>query len=127
MTDARNALERRSSLRVAVASSGAASVDGHFGSCAVAAERAADRMEARVDLIRDCHLLYVQSIGGPAAARVVRAGVHPVRFPAGPSAEEALERLRGVLDAPPPWLGRVLGISSPALARLEATWHSDGG
>ena len=39
---------------------------------AVEADLSEDRNMFRVDLIRDCQVLYVVSIGGPAAAKVVR-------------------------------------------------------
>jgi nitrogen fixation protein NifX len=32
-----------------------------------------------VTLIGDCDLLCVLSIGGPAAARVVNSGIHPIK------------------------------------------------
>ncbi|NJO18065.1 MAG: dinitrogenase iron-molybdenum cofactor biosynthesis protein [Thioploca sp.] len=130
------------SLRVAVASNTGEMLDGHFGSCprfliyqvGLAAvhlvevrstqtlDKAKDKNAARVDLIRDCAILYVQSIGGPAAAKVVYAGVHPVKFPAGGAAREALTRLQTTLTSPPPWLAKILGVSAnSSLARyLEA-------
>ena len=125
-------------LKVAVASNTAEQLDGHFGSCARFliyhvsengiilsavrptrdADGAEDRNVARAALISDCHIVYVQSMGGPAAAKVVRAGVHPVKFPAGGTAREALARLQTTLVAPPPWLARILGKEATTLARF---------
>jgi len=122
-------------LRVAVASNSGELLDGHFGSCArflvylisekglwlaeirstLACDEAEDRNAARADLIADCHLAYMQSIGGPAAAKVVRAGVHPVKFPVGGNAREALTQLQGTLKRPPPWLAKVLGVQTRSL------------
>lgn len=127
-------------LRVAVASNQGEQLDGHFGSCtrfliylvseehvALAEVRATyttdgaeDRNAARAELISDCHLAYMQSIGGPAAAKVVRAGVHPVKYPVGGAAREVLAQLRGTLQSPPPWLAKVLGRRAPSLARFAA-------
>ena len=118
------------SLRVAVASNNGEMLDGHFGSCirflvyqvsrsdarlidvrsTLNTDDAEDRNVARSELIRDCQLVYVQSIGGPAAAKVVRAGVHPVKLPEGGPADGALARLQLTLDAPPPWLAKVMGV-----------------
>jgi nitrogen fixation protein NifX len=118
------------SIRVAVASNGAEALDGHFGSClrflvyqlsrteirliAVrathAAEAAEDPNAARAKLIGDCQLVWVQSIGGPAAAKVVRAGIHPLQERRGGSAREVLARLQAALTAPPPWLARIMGV-----------------
>ncbi|WP_256091420.1 NifB/NifX family molybdenum-iron cluster-binding protein [Candidatus Thiosymbion oneisti] len=41
--------------------------------------QAGDKTADRVRLIRDCQLLYVASIGGPAAAQVVKANNHRIK------------------------------------------------
>jgi nitrogen fixation protein NifX len=127
------------SLRVAVAANRGENLDGHFGSCerfliyqaspsevrligvrsTVEADAAEDKNAARSALINDCQIVYVQSIGGPAAAKVVRAGVHPVKKPAGGSAREALAELQQRLSSPPPWLAQIMGVPSASLARFE--------
>lgn len=132
-------------LRVAVASNTGEQLDGHFGSCsrflvyrvaedavhlvAVRATREADGEEdrnvARAALIGDCHLVYVQSVGGPAAAKLVRAGVHPVKLPGGGPAREAVARLQQSLRRPPPWLAKVLGREAASLARFAAAADED--
>jgi len=56
----------------------------------------------------------MQSIGGSAAAKVVRAGVHPVKI----SARGTLVRLRAVLDAPPPWLARIMSVEVKSPTRF---------
>lgn len=37
----------------------------------------------RAELINGCKIVYVQSIGGQAAAKAVRVNVHPVKMPEG--------------------------------------------
>ena len=131
------------SLRVAFCSNDGERLDGHFGSCLgfliyQVTEREArlialrdapvpagplrgeENIMQRVNLISDCHLLYVLSIGGPAAARVVHRGVHPLkRAQAGPIRQE-LDALRAVLvNGPPPWLARI--ITAPVTGEFEAT------
>lgn len=126
------------SLRVAVASNSADNLDGHFGSATrflvyqvgktaiklidvrptLVADEAEDKNVARSQLIDDCQIVYVQSIGGPAAAKVVRAGVHPIKFPQPVPAREALAKLQTTLDAPPPWLARIMGVEAKSLARF---------
>ncbi len=136
--------EMPGSLRVAVASNSADNLDGHFGSAprflvyqvgrdliklidvrpTLVADDAEDKNVARSELISDCQIVYVQSIGGPAAAKVVRANVHPIKFPTPVPAREALARLQGTLDAPPPWLARIMGVEARSLAQFavdEAT------
>jgi len=126
------------SLRVAVASNSGDNLDGHFGSAprflvyqvgrdaikliavrpTLVADDAEDKNVARSKLIDDCQIVYVQSIGGPAAAKVVRANVHPIRFPTPVPAHEALARLQTTLQAPPPWLARIMGVEAKSLARF---------
>lgn len=131
--------DMRGSLRVAVASNNREDLDGHFGSClrflvyqvsrsevrligvrpTLSSEDAQDRNVARARLIDDCHLVYVQSIGGPAAAKVVRAGVHPVKLRGGGPARATLARLQTSLASPPPWLAKIMGVEAASLARFS--------
>lgn len=137
--DPYNEGEMPGSLRVAVAANRGENLDGHFGSCerfliyqvgpeaikliavrsTVEADAAEDKNAARSALINDCQIVYIQSIGGPAAAKAVRAGVHPVKKPAGGKAREVLLELQGRLASPPPWLARIMGVSAVSLARFE--------
>jgi nitrogen fixation protein NifX len=123
------------SVRVACASNNAEELDGHFGSCerfliyqvspadmrliavrpTLEADHAEDHNRARAALINDCQLVYVHSIGGPAAAKVVRAGAHPVKVPKGGPAREILVRLQGALVRPPPWLAKVMDVEAASL------------
>lgn len=128
------------SIRVACASNKDELLDGHFGSCerfliyqvspaearlialrpTLEADHAEDRNVARAALINDCQVVYVQSIGGPATAKVVRAGIHPVKVGAGSTAPETLVKLRQALNSPPPWLARIMGVEAGSLAKFVA-------
>jgi nitrogen fixation protein NifX len=83
-------------------------------------EDADDKNVARAELISDCQIVYVQSIGGPAAAKAVRANIHPVKVPDGGKARITLQRLQAVLDAPPPWLAKILGVEAKSLSRFSS-------
>lgn len=129
------------SIRVACASNKAEKLDGHFGSCqrflvyqvsqeelrlvdirpVDDAESDGDKNGYRASLIRDCQLLFVASIGGPAAAKVVRAGVHPIKKPnmGEARAEVAVLQSRIGQDAPP-WLAKVMGQSPEERIRFES-------
>lgn len=130
------------SIRVAVASNSGETLNGHFGSCirfliyqvsatdcklvgiqsAVEADLSEDRNLFRVDLIRDCQVLYVVSIGGPAAAKVVRGGIHPMKVIEGGEASEIIAKLQQVMsNAPPPWLAKILGVNPEDRVRFERT------
>lgn len=133
------------SLRVAVASNTGEKLDGHFGSCSrfliylvsecqvqlaeVRSTRetdaAEDRNKARAELIGDCHLAYMQSIGGPAAAKIVRAGIHPVKYPVGGDARQVLAQLQGTLSCPPPWLAKLIGREVSSLKRFTPSEEVD--
>lgn len=128
------------SIRVACASNGGESLDGHFGSCRrflvyqvwPGGHRLVDVRESdplavvddknahRAELIHDCQVLYCASIGGPAAAKVVKADIHPIRFPDGGAAREHIAALQQVLaDQPPPWLAKIMGRPPEERIRFE--------
>ena len=135
------ASEMPGGIRVAIAANRGENLDGHFGSCerfliyqidrqavklidvrtTVEADTAEDRNVARSALIGDCQIVFVQSIGGPAAAKVVRAGIHPIKKPQGGPAGDLLLQLQHRLASPPPWLARIMGLPPPSLAHFEAT------
>ncbi|GAB0056266.1 hypothetical protein SIID45300_00571 [Candidatus Magnetaquicoccaceae bacterium FCR-1] len=116
-------------VRVAIADTLDGGAEGHFASCSrftihdvapgstrrltsrvvpVPGE-GGDKVAGRLEQIRDCRILVVNAIGGPAAARVSRAGVLPIRVANGITPEQWLEQLRQVLlGNPPPWLRRCL-------------------
>ncbi|WP_150051122.1 dinitrogenase iron-molybdenum cofactor biosynthesis protein [Methylomonas rhizoryzae] len=128
------------SIRVAIASNAGAGLNGHFGSCirflvyqlsrtdyrlvdirsTIEADSAEDRNLFRANLIKDCHVLFVQSIGGPAAAKVIRADIYPIKVPDAIEAEEQLREFQQVFDAPPPWLAKALGRSAEERKRFVA-------
>lgn len=120
------------SIRVAVASNSADNLDGHFGSClryliyqvsadevrlvdvrsALEADYAEDKNGFRVGLIKDCQVMYVVSIGGPAAAKVNRADIWPMKKPESGPANEALAEVQDAMrNTPPPWLAKILGVA----------------
>lgn len=133
--------EMPASIRVACASDSGEQLDGHFGAAKrfliyqvsasevrlVAAREVAppgpdeDRNGARARLIDDCQLLYVASIGGPAAARVVKLGVLPIKDPAGGSARARMEHLATLIAAErmPPWLAKAMGQAPERRARFQ--------
>ncbi|MGD8206654.1 MAG: dinitrogenase iron-molybdenum cofactor biosynthesis protein [Thiohalocapsa sp.] len=117
-------------IRVACASNGGELLDGHFGSCrrfliyqvTAGAQRlvdvrdidegaaGGDKNADRAERIRDCQVLFVVSIGGPAAAKVVKHDIHPVKFPQGGNAGERVAALAEQLARkPPPWLAKHMG------------------
>lgn len=134
------------SIRVAVASHSDEQANGHFGSClyflvyqvgptearlielrsALEADHSDDRNAARAELIKDCRILYVVSIGGPAAAKVVKADIHPIKLNAEQPARQAIAQLQTVLaGSPPPWLAKIMGTTPELHARFAATSEAE--
>lgn len=120
------------SLRVAIASNSEEQLDGHFGSClryliyqvstadmrlidvrsAAKASLSDDKNGFRVNLIQDCHVLYVVSVGGPAAAKVIKAGIYPMKMVDGGAARTILQDLQKIMaTSPPPWMAKILGVA----------------
>lgn len=128
------------SIRVAVASNSGEQLNGHFGSCirylvyqmnttelklvdvrsALHADFSDDRNGFRANLIADCDVGYFVSVGGPAAAKVIRAGVYPIKEISGGEARDVLKKLQQVMiDAPPPWLAKLMGIGVQERSRFS--------
>ena len=125
-------------IRVAIASNNGERLDGHFGSClrfliyqvsadqralieirsALEADLAEDKNAWRAERIADCQVLYVASIGGPAAAKVIKAGIYPIKKNDGQAADILAELQRVMSDAPPPWLAKLLGASAEQRVRF---------
>lgn len=123
-------------IRVACATDSGPLIDGHFGSCrafliyqvsqdaveflnalsTATADEAEDRNKARAALIGDCQIACFQSIGGPAAAKVVRAGTHPLKVAPNTRVDDMLARLQQALTNPPPWLAKAMGVEAGSLA-----------
>jgi nitrogen fixation protein NifX len=122
-------------LTTAFATADGVHVDTHFGRCArfdiydVTAESvqlreirsvATDetnnedhRLQARLDALAGCALVCVASIGPAAAARVVRARVHPLKSDPSTTIASVLDRLQTVLQGtPPPWLRKLQNPST---------------
>ena len=130
------------SLRVAFATDSGRTVDAHFGAARkfaiydVSARSSrffgmaefdqcsdgsgehlgseGDRIGHKVEALAGCSLLFVLAIGGPAAARVVGARIHPVKLPAPEPIDTVISRVRGMLaGTPPPWLRKAMKALAP--------------
>lgn len=130
-------------LLAAFASSDGVRINGHFGACPLffiyritptetrlvdirrfsardADQAGSESNEQRAQLLDGCHLLFCEAIGGPAAARVIRHGIHPVKVRRDPSLSTQLADLRQMMDGPlPPWLAKALGRRSDLADRFD--------
>ena len=134
------------SIRIAIASNSGELLNGHFGSCirflvyqlskddmrlidirsTVEADSADDRNLFRANLINDCQVLFIQSIGGPAAAKVIRADIYPIKVPDVIEATEQLREFQKVFDAPPPWMAKILGKTAEERKRFSSREVAEG-
>jgi nitrogen fixation protein NifX len=121
------------SIRVGISSNSGNKLDGHFGSClrflvyqvsatelrlidirsTIEADLSDDRNAFRANLVKDCDVLYMVSVGGPAAAKIIRAGIYPLKKIEGGEAPDVIRELQQVMTAsPPPWLAKILGVGA---------------
>jgi len=69
-----------------------------------------DKIGPKVAAIAGCNLLFVLAIGGPAAAKVVGARIHPVKLSAPEPIEDILRKVQTMMSGnPPPWLRKAMG------------------
>jgi nitrogen fixation protein NifX len=133
-------------LKIAFATTDGSRVDQHFGWCRRfdiyqvtadgyrllesrtlewAAEEGDLKIVGRLDAVRDCSLINVCAIGGPAAAQVVAAGIHPLKVAEGTPVTELIARFQAVLAGnPPPWLRKALRRRADG---QRPTWSTTGG
>ncbi|QSR89488.1 nitrogen fixation protein NifX [Methylacidiphilum caldifontis] len=79
-----------------------------------------DKLEPKLEVIKDCSILYVAAIGGSGAARVVAKGIHPVKSNNAESIEDILIRLRQILNGtPPPWLRKAMNKGKEKVFNFE--------
>lgn len=115
-------------FKIAFATQSGERIDGHFGSCShfaiyqfnatdsalletieASQDKGIDKNDYRAQQLQGCHFLYVASIGGPAAAKVIKSGIHPLKDPSEGRIDQALLRLQTVLqNNPPPWMAKLL-------------------
>ena len=79
-----------------------------------------DKLGPKIDAVRDCAILYVAAIGGSGAARVVAAGIHPIKVTNPEEITGLLEKLVTVLKGtPPPWLRKAMLKGKERVLDLE--------
>lgn len=80
-----------------------------------------DKTDFKVKTLEGINIMYVESIGGTAAAKVIRAGINPMKVPEPRRIEEVLAELVEMINGnPPPWVKRIINMETeedPRLAR----------
>lgn len=68
-----------------------------------------DKNGTKIKALSGVDLLVVQAIGGPVAARVIKAQIHPIKFSAPEPVEQLVGKVQDMLRADtPPWLRKIL-------------------
>jgi len=69
-----------------------------------------DKITPKVEALSDCAILFALAVGGPSAAKLVRAGVHPIKRKEPEPVEDILVQVQEMLKGtPPPFLRKILG------------------
>jgi nitrogen fixation protein NifX len=84
-----------------------------------------EKTEFKVKALQGVNILYVESIGGTAAAKVIRAGINPMKMQEPRSIEDVLKELIIMINGnPPPWIKRIMNIETTEDPRLER-WKTE--
>jgi nitrogen fixation protein NifX len=79
-----------------------------------------DKLNPKLEALKDCTIVYVSAIGGSAAARLIKNKITPIK--ARSEEEKITEVLTKFVETlkgnPPPWLRKALQQKSQALEEL---------
>lgn len=80
-----------------------------------------DKLLPKIEALHDCTIVYVSTIGGSAAARLIKRKITPIKAQSEEQEiTDVLSKLVQTLNGnPPPWLRKALLQSSPALDELD--------
>jgi nitrogen fixation protein NifX len=68
-------------------------------------------VQAKVDRLADCRIIYLTEIGGPSAARLVKKGIMPMKVKEVTPITRELDRLQDTIrTSPPPWLKKAMNV-----------------
>ena len=71
-----------------------------------------DKITPKIDALRGCALLFALAIGGPSAAKIVKAGIHPIKRKGPEPIEAVIAQTQEMLSgSPPPFLRKILGTA----------------
>lgn len=71
-------------------------------------------VDDKIGKLDDCRIVYFTEIGGPSAAKLVRAGMMPLKVEEGTGVVPTLEQLlQTVRTNPAPWIRKALAADQP--------------
>lgn len=69
-----------------------------------------DKITPKIEALDGCAILFALAVGGPSAAKLVKAGVHPIKRKAPEPITAVLAQTQEMLNGtPPPFLRKLLG------------------
>jgi nitrogen fixation protein NifX len=72
-----------------------------------------DKTDFRVRALKGINIMYCESIGGTAAAKVIRAGIHPMKATEITLIEDLLKNLVQMINGnPPPWIKNIIQMKT---------------
>lgn len=81
-----------------------------------------DKTDFKVKALAGVNIMYCESIGGTAAAKVIRGGINPMKAQENQKIEDILKELVKMLNGnPPPWVKKIMNVETTEDARL-ARW-----
>ncbi|ADU72685.1 NifB/NifX family molybdenum-iron cluster-binding protein [Pantoea sp. At-9b] len=134
-----NSSQRKPQLLVAFCSQDGLVINGHFGQGRLffiygfddegywlhslrrypSAPQEQEPNEVRAKLLGDCQLLFCEAIGGPAAARLIRHNIHPMKVSSGLAISTQCDNINKLLAGQlPPWLAKRLNRTNPLESRV---------
>jgi len=79
-----------------------------------------DKTDFRVRALKGVNIMYCESIGGTAAAKVIRAGIHPMKVNEPTLIEDILKSLVKMINGnPPPWVKQIIQMQTPHDVRQD--------
>ncbi|DAB29954.1 MAG TPA: nitrogen fixation protein NifX [Sulfurimonas sp. UBA12504] len=84
-----------------------------------------DKTDFKVKALAGINIMYCESIGGTAAAKVIRGGINPMKAEEDNKIEDILAELVEMInDNPPPWVKKIMNIETKEDPRL-ARWSEE--
>jgi nitrogen fixation protein NifX len=84
-----------------------------------------DKTDFKVKALKGINIMYCESIGGTAAAKVIRGGINPMKVNEPRKIEDVLRELVVMINGnPPPWVKKIMNIQTENDPRLER-WSAE--
>ncbi|MBU1216086.1 nitrogen fixation protein NifX [bacterium] len=84
-----------------------------------------DKTDFKVKALAGINIMYCESIGGTAAAKVIRGGINPMKVNEPRQIKEVLGELVEMINGnPPPWVKKIMNLDTTQDPRL-ARWSEE--